>query len=265
MRIALTGDPLDVAAAAADLGMRSVDIVTLADVSLARALFALAPHRHYVLVGDDGLASDVPLLAESGIPIVFLGPAPAARGDDARDGLFAAAAVHIEGPRERILADLRRYVVHQMASFERPSWDEYFMKLAHVAALRSNCLKRKVAAVIVRDRCVIATGYNGTPRGAKNCNEGGCPRCNALVPAGHGLDDCLCNHAEENAIAQAAFHGVSVRDATLYCTYSPCLRCTKLLINAGIREVVYNANYPLGERALLLLVECGVTVRQYVG
>lgn len=146
--------------------------------------------------------------------------------------------------------------------FERPGWDEYFMGIARVVASRSNCVKRKVAAVITVDRRIVSTGYNGTPRGVRNCNEGGCPRCNAFAEGGTRLDECLCSHGEENAITQAAYHGVSVRGGTLYTTLSPCLTCTKMIINAGLVEVVYNADYPLGGTALELLREAGVKVRR---
>jgi dCMP deaminase len=146
--------------------------------------------------------------------------------------------------------------------FERPSWDEYFMSIARVVASRSNCVKRKVAAVITRDRRIISTGYNGTPRGTRNCNEGGCPRCNSFAEGGTRLDECLCSHAEENAITQSAYHGVSVRGGTLYTTFCPCLICTKMIINAGIEEVAYVASYPLGDVSLALLREAGVKVRQ---
>jgi dCMP deaminase len=144
----------------------------------------------------------------------------------------------------------------------RPSWDQYFMDIAQVVASRSNCLKRRVAAVVVKDRRIISTGYNGTPRGTRNCNEGGCPRCNELAPSGTSLEECLCSHAEENAITQAAYHGISLRGATLYSTYSPCLMCAKMIINAGIAEVVYNEDYPLAESAQALLKEAGVILRQ---
>ena len=147
--------------------------------------------------------------------------------------------------------------------FERPGWDEYFMSIARVVASRSNCVKRKVAAVITRDRRVISTGYNGTPRGVTNCNEGGCPRCNSFAAGGTRLEECLCSHGEENAITQAAYHGVNVRGGTMYTTFSPCLTCTKLIINAGLVEVVYNSDYPLGGVALDLLAEAGVKVRQH--
>ncbi|MEM4634037.1 MAG: deaminase, partial [Candidatus Anstonellaceae archaeon] len=145
---------------------------------------------------------------------------------------------------------------------ERPSWDEYFMSIAQVVASRSNCIKRHVAAIIVKDKRIISTGYNGTPRGIRNCNEGGCPRCNSFADSGTKLEECVCSHGEENAIVQAAYHGISIKDATIYTTFSPCLICTKMIINAGIKEVVYNSDYPLGEMSLKLLREAGVIVRQ---
>lgn len=153
-------------------------------------------------------------------------------------------------------------VIASSLGFERPSWDAYFLSIAQVVASRSNCVKRHVGAVIARDRRIVSTGYNGTPRGVRNCNEGGCPRCNALAESGSRLDECLCSHGEENAIVQAAYHGVSVRSGSLYTTFFPCLLCTKLIINAGIGEVVYNAAYHLDARAEALLHEAGVIVRQ---
>ncbi|MHC4514112.1 MAG: deoxycytidylate deaminase, partial [Planctomycetota bacterium] len=109
---------------------------------------------------------------------------------------------------------------------------------------------------------VISTGYNGTPRGTKNCYEGGCPRCNNLASSGTKLDECLCSHGEENAITQAAYHGVSVSGATLYTTFAPCLMCTKMIINAGLHEVVYNMEYPLNDSSFALLKEAGVSCRK---
>ena len=158
---------------------------------------------------------------------------------------------------------LSEMLQHLARNMKRPGWDEYFMKLAKVASLRSNCIKRKVAAIIVRDRRVVSTGYNGTPRGTKNCHQGGCPRCNSLAQSGTLLEECLCSHGEENSIIQAAYHGVSVKDGTLYTTFAPCLMCTKMIINAGIREVVYNQEYPLNETSLKLLGEAGVVLRQH--
>jgi len=146
---------------------------------------------------------------------------------------------------------------------KRPHWDEYFMNIAKVVASRSNCMKRHVAAVIVKDRRVISTGYNGTPRGLKNCDEGGCPRCNEFAEAGARLDECLCSHGEENALIQAAYHGISIKDAILYTTFAPCLMCAKMIINAGIKEVVYNIEYPLNDTALNLFQQIGISLRQF--
>jgi len=180
------------------------------------------------------------------------------------DGTEAAAdrVVGNDGPITLLQERLSALVRELMAHFERPSWDEYFMQIAQVAALRSNCVKRKVAAVIVRDKRVVSTGYNGTPRGTRNCYEGGCPRCNSLADSGTRLDECLCSHGEENSITQAAYHGVSVKDATLYTTFAPCLMCTKMIINSGIREVVYNQDYPLNETSFALFREAGVICRR---
>jgi dCMP deaminase len=167
------------------------------------------------------------------------------------------------GTVEDLHEKLRPILPQFLTNSKRPDWDEYFMNIAKVVASRSNCMKRKVAAIIVQDKRVISTGYNGTPRGAKNCNEGGCPRCNNMAPSGTALEECLCSHGEENAITQAAYHGTSVKGATLYSTFAPCLLCTKMIINSGIEEVVYNQEYPLNDRALALLEECGVRVRQH--
>lgn len=144
----------------------------------------------------------------------------------------------------------------------RPGWDQYFMNIAKVAASRSNCLKRKVAAIIVRDKRIISTGYNGTPRGTRNCNEGGCPRCNSLASSGTSLDECLCSHGEENAIVQAAYHGVQLTNSSLYSTFAPCLLCAKMIINSGISDVIYNQDYPLNDAAFNLFKEAGVKVRK---
>ena len=145
---------------------------------------------------------------------------------------------------------------------ERPGWDQYFMNIAQVVAERANCSRRKVAAVIVKDKRVISTGYNGTPRGIQNCNEGGCARCSGNAPSGTALESCVCSHAEENSIVQAAYHGVSLKGATLYSTLSPCLICTKMIINSGIEEVVYHKSYTIEELPLKLLNEAKIKVRQ---
>jgi dCMP deaminase len=146
-------------------------------------------------------------------------------------------------------------------AFKRPNWDKYFMDIAQVVAARGNCSRRQVATVIVKDHRIISTGYNGTPRGIRNCFDGGCPRCSSDTPSGHDLGSCVCSHAEENAIVQAAYHGIAVKDATLYTTFSPCLPCSKMIINSGIKEVVYHQEYSIAHQALELLQEAGVMVR----
>ena len=176
---------------------------------------------------------------------------------------LADIVIDNNGTVEQLHRRLDEILPGLMSNFRRPDWDEYFMSIAKVVASRSNCIKRKVAAIIVKDRRVISTGYNGTPKGARNCNEGGCPRCNGMAQSGTSLEECLCCHGEENAITQAAYHGTSLKGATLYTTFAPCLLCTKMIINSGICEVVYNQEYPHNERALALLKECGVTLRQY--
>jgi dCMP deaminase len=177
----------------------------------------------------------------------------------------ARLADHIivnEGTVEAFQASAVALISKLIGNFKRPGWDEYFMSIAKVVASRSNCVKRKVAAIVVKDKRIISTGYNGTPRGTKNCNEGGCPRCLALDVTGARLEECLCSHAEENALTQAAYHGTCVKDAVLYTTYSSCLLCAKMIINAGISELVYGATYSIEDTALRLLQEAGVKVRQ---
>ena len=147
-------------------------------------------------------------------------------------------------------------------SLPRPDWDTYFMDIAHVVARRGNCRRRQVAAVIVRDRRIVSTGYNGTPRGVKNCCDGGCARCAGSAASGSDLGECVCSHAEENAITQAAYHGISVRGGTLYCTLSPCLICAKMIINAGLSEVVYETAYSFNAQTQALLSEAGVVFRK---
>ena len=152
-----------------------------------------------------------------------------------------------------------------MSVSKRPGWDKYFMDIAQVAASRSNCSRRQVAAVLVRDKRIISTGYNGTPRGVRNCSDGGCPRCNSDAPSGSHLTECLCSHAEENAIVQAAYHGIMVKGATLYTTFSPCLLCAKMIINAGIKEVVYRERYSIDTTSAAILKEAGVILRPLSG
>jgi dCMP deaminase len=133
---------------------------------------------------------------------------------------------------------------------QRPDWDTYFMLQAEIAKLRSNCLSRHIGAVIVKDNRQIATGYNGTPAGIKNCFDGGCPRCtarmNGEIKPGENLDRCLCTHAEANAIMQCALFGNagSTKGSTLYTTLAPCIECSKMAISVGITRIVVMADYP---------------------
>jgi dCMP deaminase len=135
------------------------------------------------------------------------------------------------------------------------------MEIANTVAKKSTCCRQQVAAIIVKDNRIISTGYNGTPRGLKNCNEGGCPRCNSSVPHGTALDQCICCHAEESSILNAAFHGIATQGATMYTTLSPCLLCAKMIINAGIVEVIYQARFVEDKMADKMLKEAGVTIR----
>ena len=175
---------------------------------------------------------------------------------------LADVVIRNDGDRNTLVANVRSVFREAAARTPRPGWDEYFMKIAEVVSSRSSCAKRRVAAVVVRDRRVISTGYNGTPRGTRNCNEGGCERCLSLAAPGSSLGDCVCSHAEENAIVQAAFHGVALKGATIYSTFSPCVMCTKMIINSGIAEVVYRGSYPLPEAAQNLFRESGVMARK---
>ena len=120
----------------------------------------------------------------------------------------------------------------------RPSWDEYFLEIAHLVASRSTCLRRAVGAAIVKDKRILATGYNGAPSGLAHCEEVGCVREQQNVPSGQRHELCRGLHAEQNAILQAALYGVSIAEATLYCTTHPCVVCAKMIINAGMKEVI---------------------------
>ncbi|MCI4434176.1 MAG: cytidine/deoxycytidylate deaminase family protein [Thermoplasmata archaeon] len=145
----------------------------------------------------------------------------------------------------------------------RPDWDEYFMRIAYLAASRSTCLRRKVGAVIVKDKHVIATGYNGPPSGLAHCEVTGCIREDLGINSGERHELCRGLHAEQNAIIQAAVHGVSVKDSVIYVTNHPCVVCSKMIINAGIKEIIYSEGYP-DDLAKLILIESNIKVRQYV-
>jgi dCMP deaminase len=150
-------------------------------------------------------------------------------------------------------------------SGERPPWDQYFLEICAVVARRSTCLRRQVGAILVRDKRILTTGYNGPPRGLRHCGElGGCRRELWGVPSGERHELCRALHAEQNAIIQAALHGVSVTGATLYITNQPCALCAKMLINAGVERVVYQGDYP-DELAMEMLQEAGVEVVRWSG
>lgn len=144
---------------------------------------------------------------------------------------------------------------------DRLSSDAYFMEIAYVVAKRSTCLRRQVGAVLVKDKHILATGYNGAPKGLKHCSETGCLRQG--VPSGERHELCRAIHAEQNAIIQAAIHGVQIDGCTLYCTLAPCSLCAKKLINAGVKRVVFDGSYP-DERAMEFFKEAGVLVEKRV-
>ncbi len=127
---------------------------------------------------------------------------------------------------------------------QRPDWDSYFLEIAHVVAKRSTCVRRQIGAVIVRDRRILTTGYNGAPSGLAHCLESGCLRDELGIQSGTRTELCRALHSEMNAIIQAAQHGVGTKGATLYCTHQPCSVCARMLINAGITRVVYTGDYP---------------------
>lgn len=141
----------------------------------------------------------------------------------------------------------------------RPSWDEYFMKIAREVATRSTCLRRHVGAVLVKDKRILSTGYNGAPSGLRHCADVGCLREELNVLSGENQELCRGLHAEQNAIIQAALHGVPIVDATLYSTHKPCVLCSKMLINAGVKAIHCLEGYP-DELADKMLKEAGVRV-----
>ncbi len=145
---------------------------------------------------------------------------------------------------------------------DRPDWDTYFMDMAYLASKRSTCLRRSVGAVLVKDKRVLATGYNGAPSKTSHCEKTGCLREKMNVPSGQRHELCRGLHAEQNAFLQAALHGTSLRDAVLYVTTQPCVICTKMIINAGVTEVIMDGEYP-DELSREFLDEAKIKVRKY--
>lgn len=144
----------------------------------------------------------------------------------------------------------------------RPSWDEYFMDIVDLVSKRSTCLRRQVGSLIVKDKRILTTGYNGAPQGTKHCLELGCLRDQLGIPSGQRHELCRATHAEQNAIVQAAYSGTSVKGGTMYVTHQPCVLCAKLAINAGIVKIIFRGDYP-DELAMELLQEAGVRVVRY--
>ena len=144
----------------------------------------------------------------------------------------------------------------------RPSWPEYFMAITKLVAKRATCIRREVGAILVKDKRILATGYNGAPAGLKHCQEVGCLRENYSIPSGVRHELCRGLHAEQNVIIQAAYHGIPINGATLYCTNKPCVICSKMIINAGIKKIVYEEGYddPLSDQ---MFAEAGLELLRF--
>ncbi len=145
-------------------------------------------------------------------------------------------------------------------TYKRPSWDEYFLQLANLVSKRTTCLRRGVGAVLVKNKKILATGYNGAPSGLKHCIEIGCLRDRLNIPSGQRHELCRGLHAEQNVLLQAALYGVSTSDSILYITNQPCIICAKMLINAGIKEIVIAGDYP-DKLARKFLKEAKIRIR----
>ena len=142
---------------------------------------------------------------------------------------------------------------------KRPTWNEYFMRITEDVSSRAICVKRKVGAIIVKDNHILATGYNGAPKGFEHCTEDTCIRKQMSVPSGQRHELCRGLHAEQNAIIQAAVQGVKIEGGTMFCTYQPCVICVKMMINAGIKKLIYSGGYP-DELAAQMLKESKIEV-----
>lgn len=145
----------------------------------------------------------------------------------------------------------------------RPTWDNYFLELADLVASRSTCLRRQVGAVLVKEERIISTGYNGAPRGLHHCLDLGCLREEQGIPSGHRYELCRGVHAEQNAIINAAYYGVSTRGGVIYCTNQPCIICARMIINAGIVKVVHRGDFD-DTLALQFMQEAGIEVNEVV-
>ncbi len=144
-----------------------------------------------------------------------------------------------------------------LKTFSRPSWDEYFQTITRDVADRSTCIRRHVGAIIVKDKRILATGYNGAPSGLNHCLTTGCLREELGIPSGQKHELCRGAHAEQNAVIQAARYGVPIDGATVYCTNQPCIVCAKILINAGVEKIIYENSYP-DELSEQMIKEAGI-------
>ena len=144
----------------------------------------------------------------------------------------------------------------------RPSWDEYFMQVTRVVGTRSTCIRRQLGAVIVKNKRILSTGYNGVPSGLAHCLDVGCLRQKMEIPSGERFELCRGLHAEQNAIIQAAYHGVSIQGAVIYSQAQPCVTCAKMIINSGITCIIYEQDYP-DALSRQLLEEAGVEMIRY--
>ena len=178
----------------------------------------------------------------------------------------AKVVINNDSTKEKLDEKVHKLVedwLYQLKS-ERPDWDHYFMNIAEQVKSRSTCMSAKKGAIIVKDKMIISTGYNGSPKGIKHCNHGGCKRCTSRhlgrLKSGNYSEPCICCHSEENAIVQAACNGSSTQNAIMYTTFTPCVSCAKMIINAGIKEVIAKINYP-DDVGTALLKEAGIRLR----
>lgn len=184
---------------------------------------------------------------------------PATRKSKSRKSLASRPARHMNNSHN-VAGGSAAFCVSSRAK-KRPSWDSYFMKIAEHVSERSTCLRRQTGALIVKDKRILATGYNGAPSGLRHCAEVGCLREQEKISSGKGHELCRGLHAEQNAIIQAALHGIEIKNSKVYTTHQPCVLCAKMITNAGIREIFYRGPYP-DSLAEDLLHEAGVKLVQ---
>jgi dCMP deaminase len=165
-------------------------------------------------------------------------------------GKMAKITIRNDVPLEKLKSKVEKFTKDNLFKYQdgRPNWDEYFMAIAQAVKARCTCMSSKKGALIVKNKQIVSTGYNGSPKGIIHCTKGGCIRCTARhlgkMKSGEYHKPCICCHAEENAIVQAAHNGISTKDATIYSTFTPCTACCKMIINAGIRKVIAKTIYP---------------------